>query len=262
MSNYTTSTTNFSDGTVGDANSGAYAQAKEGQTQSLIMGATAATLGQRYLSRCGSRNPTACYLGAAAMTAAGLAAVKAMESQGLMNGLGGDGSGQGTQDTSNTATSALTQQLNKLKADLTAQGFSVDENGNITNSSGKTVNGDLSPQSLADAGVSASDAGQIQAGLAEMRKQLKEQTGANSAALVGQTTSSSGFGRVSISSLDDGQKETTAATEAERTGIDRDPAAWSGFFKKFGDGVIGVAQSDLFLMVEKRVEHERNGMGN
>jgi hypothetical protein len=43
--------------------------------------------------------------------------------------------------------------------------------------------------------------------------------------------------------------------------ISRDPAAWDGYYKQYGDSLIGVAQNDIFLMVQKRVEKERKGMG-
>lgn len=263
MSGTTTTTTNYgTEGTVGEENTGAYAQAKEGKTQSIIMAVAAVAVGTSYMMRCGSQNRTACFLGGAAFAAAGLAVGKAAQSQSLMNDLGSNGSTEGITDSTTTVDAALTKDLNKLKADLASQGYTVDDSGNIATPEGSTVNGDLSPQSLAAAGMSAQDAGQLQQGLAAMRKELSNKTGAEAADLVAQPSGSTGYGRVSISSLDGSQKETTAATEAERSGIDRDPAAWAGFFKKFGDGLIGVSHSDIFLMVEKRVDRERDGMGN
>ena len=263
MTGAVTTTTNYgTDGSVGEEDTGAYNQAKSGKTQSIVMGVAAAALGASYMSRCGTFNQTACYLGAAAFAAAGYAASKAMQSQDLMNDLGTSGSSTGTVDTSTVQDAALQKELNKLKADLVSQGYTVDDSGNITTPTGASVNGDLSPASLAAAGVSAKDSSAIQQGLADMRKQLAEKVGAGAGDLVAQPSGSTGYGRVSISSLDGSQKETTTATEAERSGIDRDPAAWSGFFKQFGDGVIGVSHSDIFLMVEKRVDSERTGMGH
>jgi hypothetical protein len=61
----------------------------------------------------------------------------------------------------------------------------------------------------------------------------------------------------------DGDREVASAgVEADRTEVDKDPNKWSGFFTKFGDSQIGVAQSDIFLMVEKRVDSERKIMGH
>jgi hypothetical protein len=262
MSGFTTVTTTTNYASAGDAGSGSYSQAKEGKTQSLIMGAVAVGLGARYMSRCGRSNRTACFLAAAAFSAAGLAAGKAMQSQQVMNSLGNDQRSQGTVDTSNTADTSLMSDLNKLKADLASQGYSVDDSGNITTPEGSTVNGDLSASSLTGAGMSEQDANKLQNDLAEMRKELHSKAGAGGAALVAQSSGSTGYGRVSMASLEGSQNETTTGVEAERTGIDRDPAAWNGFFKKFGDGLIGVSHSDIFLMVEKRVETERTGMGN
>ena len=261
MNGAVTTTTNYADGSVGDEGTGAYNQAKEGQTQAIVMGVAAAALGVSYMARC-NRGNTACYLGAAAFAAAGYAASKASQSQDLMNDLGTSGSSTGTVDASTAQDAALQKELNKLKADLVSQGFTVDDSGNITTPTGTSVNGDLSPASLAAAGMSAQESNAIQQGLADMRKQLAEKVGAGAGDLVAQPSGSTGYGRVSISSLDGSQKETTSATEAERSGIDRDPAAWGGFFKQFGDGVIGVSHSDIFLMVEKRVDSERNGMGH
>ncbi len=263
MTGAVTTTTNYgTDGSVGEENTGAYNQAESGKTQSIVMGVAAAALGTSYMMRCGTHNRTACYLGAAAFAAAGYAASKAMQSQDLMNDLGSSGSSTGTVDTSTVQDAALQKELNKLKADLVSQGYTVDDSGNITTPTGASVNGDLSPASLAAAGVSGKESSAIQQGLADMRKQLAEKVGAGAGDLVAQPSGSTGYGRVSISSLDGSQKETTAATEAERSGIDRDPAAWGGFFKQFGDGVIGVSHSDIFLMVEKRVDRERTGMGH
>jgi hypothetical protein len=271
MNGAVTSTTNYgTDGTVGQQGTGAYTQAKKGKTQAIVMGVAAAALGTSYMIRCASSNRTACFLAAAAFTAAGYAASKAMQSQKLMNDLGTSGSTTGTVDTSTVQEAALQRELTKLKADLVRQGYTVDDTGNITTPSGTSVNGDLSPVSLAAAGVSGQESSAIQQGLEDMRKQLAEKAGAEAGIgagigagdLVAQPSGSTGYGRVSISSLDGNQKETTSATEAERTGIDRDPAAWGGFFKQFGDGVIGVSHSDIFLMVEKRVDRERTGMGH
>jgi hypothetical protein len=50
--------------------------------------------------------------------------------------------------------------------------------------------------------------------------------------------------------------------KSEKVSIDRDPAAWGGYFKQHGDSLIGVSQSDIFLMVHNRVQIERKAMGH
>lgn len=263
MSGFTTVTTTTNYAAAGDAGSGAYTKAKEGKTQSLIMAAAAGVIAAQKWSQCSWRhNPRPCYLAIAATTAGALALGKAADSQQVMDSLGNDQRSQGTVDTSNTADTSLMSDLNKLKADMASQGFTVDDSGNIKTPDGSTVNGDLSASSLTAAGMSAQDANALQKDLEQMRKELQKKVGADGAALIAQPSGSTGYGRVSIASLDGSQNETTNGAEAERTGIDRDPAAWNGFFKKFGDGLIGVSHSDIFLMVEKRVETERTGMGN
>ena len=130
MTGAVTTTTNYgTDGSVGEEDTGAYNQANSGKTQSIVMGVAAAALGASYMSRCGTFNQTACYLGAAAFAAAGYAASKAMQSQDLMNDLGTSGSSTGTVDTSTVQDAALQKELNKLKADLVSQGYTVDDSG-------------------------------------------------------------------------------------------------------------------------------------
>lgn len=262
MSGATTVTTTTNYGSAGGAGSGAYSQAADAKKQSNIMMIAAAGLGVAFASRCGPHNHMSCVLAAAAFSAAGLAAQKKQQASSLMNSLGNSGQEQGTVDTSSEDT-AVASNLNKIKADLASNGFSVDGNGNITMPNGSTVNGDLSAQSLSGAGMSSADVDQVQKNLEAMRKELRDKAGADGASLLARDSGSTGYGRISISSLDgNSEKETTAQSEAERSSIDRDPASWAGFYKKFGDGLIGVSQSDIFLMVEKRVEKERTGMGN
>lgn len=259
MSGATTTTVTTNYGSAGAADSGAYSQAEEAKNQSNLMMIAAAGLGTMYASRCGSRNPRACMLAAAAFSAAGLANQKSQQASGLMSSLGNGGQSDGTVDSAGINSTVATS-LNKIKADLASNGFAVDESGNITMPNGSTVGGDLSEQSLKNAGMDASEANQLQKDLEAMRKEMRDKTGAEGAALLARDSGSTGYGRISISSLDGNEKEMTAQLEAERSGIDRDPASWTGFYKKFGDGLIGVSQSDIFLMVEKRVEKESLGM--
>lgn len=258
VANTVTTTTNFV--SAGAENSGAYAQAAEAQSQSTIMMVAATGLAATYAARCGRSNRTACFLSMAAATAAGLAAGKASQAGGLMNSLGGSGQSEAQPDRSTTADASVLANLNKIKADLADSGYTSDGNGNITMPGGSTVNSDLSEQSLKAAGLSDAEAASIQNELQAMRKDLRNKAGSGGDSLLASSSGSSGYGRVSISSLDGSDKEISAT--AERTDIDssRDPASWGGFYKKFGDSVIGVDKSDIFLMVEKRVEKERTGM--
>ncbi len=259
MSGATTTTVTTNYGSAGAADSGAYSQAEEARNQSNLMMVAAAGLGTMYASRCGSRNPRACMLAAAAFSAAGVANQKSQQASGLMNSLGNGGQSDGSVDSAGVNTTVASN-LNKIKADLASNGYAVDESGNITMPNGSTVGGDLSEQSLKNAGMDGADANQLQKDLEAMRKEMRDKSGAAGAALLARDSGSTGYGRISISSLDGSDKEMTEQQEAERSGIDRDPASWTGFYKKFGDGLIGVSQSDIFLMVEKRVEKESMGM--
>jgi hypothetical protein len=264
MAGAVTKTTNYgTEGTVGQEGTGAYTQAKAGKEAATAMAVVAGGFAVYYGSKCGLFNEPACLAAMAAGAAAAYALLRESQSQVVMSSLGNDGSTEGTEDTTTAADSPLVKSLNKVKADLVTQGYSVDDNGNIKMPNGSTVDADLNPQSLSAAGMSSQDISRLQNDLANMRKEMNQKAGAGAGDVVAQSVGSTGYGRVSISSLDrNAGKEATAAPEAERTGIDRDPAAWDGFFKKHGDGVIGVAHSDIFLMVEKRVDRERTGMGH
>lgn len=258
IANTTTTTTNFV--SAGEANSGTYEKAAQAQNTSMITTAVATAAAAQNWARCGRRSPTPCIIAAALTVTAGLAMQAAGQAGSLMNSLGGSGQAEGQVDRSTTADASVLANLNKIKAGLEDMGYSADENGNIKLPSGSTVNSDLSEQSLKSAGLTEAEAAAVQNQLQALKKDLRDKAGAGTDSLLASGSGSSGYGRVSISSLDGSDKEVSAV--AERTDIDssRDPASWGGFYKRFGDSVIGIDKSDIFLMVEKRVEKERTGM--
>ena len=255
---------------LGSSNTGAYTQAAEGRNQSTMMMMSALAMGASFSGQCGSFNQTACMLAGAAFAAASLAGQGRSASTQVMRDLGADDAmiAASENDGVHVSDTSLQSQLDSGLSSLAQNGYSVDSQGNITLPSGSSVNGDLSAQSMKAAGMSSGDIGSVQAGLDRMKKELNEKNqksgGDNNAGdLLAAGRGSTGYNRVSISSLDkDGSGNGTGSVEAERKGIDRDPSAWQGFYKQFGDSVIGVAHSDIFLMVEKRVERERLTMGH
>lgn len=255
---------------VGASNSGSYTQAANGRNQSTMMMVTALSMGASYASQCGHHNGRACMLAVAAFAAAGLANQGRNASTQVMRELGADDNMIANSETDGVRVSdtSLQKQLEDGLSTLAKNGYALDSQGNITLPNGSSVNGDLNAQSLKAAGMSNGDIGSIQAGLESMKKAMDEkskQTGGEGSGgdLLASSQGSTGYNRVSISSLDkDGDGKTSQGVEAERKGIDRDPSAWQGFYKQFGDSVIGVAHSDIFLMVEKRFERERQTMGH
>jgi hypothetical protein len=251
----------------GEAGSGAYSKAREAQNKANSTASAAADAAIGFWGICATRRGDwACPVAAVLTKASQNASNKAGEAGTFMRSIGADGSTQGSAGGGSAppVDRELQSKINKLKADLANRGYNTDVSGNVTLPNGSTVDGDLNQQSLLASGMSQAEADQIAQGLAQAKQKLQDQLGkegADSNGLLAKSNSS-GFGRVSIASLDGSEKETAKATEAERTGIDRDPAAWEGFYKKFGNSVIGVSHSDIFLMVEKRVEKERQGMGN
>ncbi len=254
---------------LGTENSGAYTQASNGRNQSTMMMVGALGMGATFASQCGPHNGTACMLAGAAFAAAGLAGQGRSASTQVMRDLGADDSmiAASEQDGVRVSDTTLQTQLSEGLSSLAKNGYMLDSQGNITLPNGSSVNGDMNPQSMAAAGMSAGDISSVQSGIDRMKKELDEKSkkmggDGNGGDLLAAGQGSTGYNRVSISSLDKSNTGASTNVEAERQGIDRDPSAWQGFYKQFGDSVIGVAHSDIFLMVEKRVERERLTMGH
>ena len=255
-------------------NSGAYTQATSGRNQSTSTMMTALGMGASFAAQCGTFNKPACVLAGAAFAAASLAGQARSGATQVMRELGADDAmiAASEQDGVRVTDTSLQSQLNQGLADLSKNGYALDSQGNITLPNGSSVNGDLSAQSMTAAGMGSGDINSVQAGLDRMKKELDEKSkkmgedgsgNGSGGDLLAASQGSTGYNRVSISSLDkDGSSGANGNVDAERKGIDRDPSAWQGFYKQFGDSVIGVAHSDIFLMVEKRVERERIAMGH
>lgn len=265
MSGFTSTTTSTLGTGLGDAGTGAYlqAQAAKQQAQSTMMMGLA--LGAMFLSQCGPRNPAACMLGAAALAAAAMAAGKKAQAQNLMNtlGTGQDSSTGPTTTTTTDSTDTSGQQLTDLTSDLAKKGYKYGADGSITTPSGSVVAGDLNEKSVADAGFSSADNSSIQSGLDKMRKDMTSALKNADGAAEGESsaeTANALSGAYGGDGTPSGSGSGRGLATASKT-LDKNPEAWDGYYKQFGDSLIGVGNADIFLMVEKRVENERKLMG-
>ncbi len=262
MSGNTTTTTMF--GSAGAAGSGAYAQAQEAKNQANNTMMLAMAMAAMFAMQCGPRNPTACMLAAAAAAAAMMANSKKNQAQQLMNTLGN--SGATTSTTDGSTDNANSAELDKVRDSLARKGYKINDDGSFVAPNGATVDSGMSDQSLANAGLNQSDINGVRSGLDKMKKDIKDklanQEGDVSGASlgIGDTAMSGAYGSKGGTTSETGKGNPSAG--ADRMGLDRNPAAWDGFYSQYGDSLLGVAQSDIFLMVEKRVEKERVGMGH
>lgn len=261
-------TTNTSGATFGAGNSGAYQQAqqaKDESSQKQMMGIAIAAVN---MAMCGPHNPMACVMAAAGIALAALAGGKKKQAQQLQNQLGTAGTGTGTSPHGTTTASStsgspteLDGRLSELRSKLSEKGFTVDDDGNITNSKGQSANAmNLNTSSLKGLGLNSKDAGNF---ANEFDKQAKE-AGKNLPVKIASTDGGSGGGsggRGGGSSVGATQEVIANNAKAERISLDRNPAAWAGFYKQMGDSLVGVAQSDIFLMIQNRMEVERKPMG-
>lgn len=262
VSGLTTTTTTTNYGSAGTAGTGAYTQAQAAKNQANNTMMLAFAMAAMMAAMCNPpHNIVPCILAPLAALAGVMAGQKKDQAQNVMNSLGSTDSTNGTKDTSRTTdgTATANAELAKIKADLAKKGYAMNADGSTTLPNGKTVASDLNPQSLQAAGLSASDIGKVQSEIDKMKKEFNNNTSG-----AGETSvaSADGFGgRVRID--DDGSRDMrkTASVEADRTDVDKDSPNLTGLFKQFGDSQIGVAQSDIFLMVEKRVDKERKIMG-
>ncbi|MCB9072451.1 MAG: hypothetical protein H6623_02425 [Bdellovibrionaceae bacterium] len=266
VSGMTTTTTTTNYGSAGAGGSGAYNQAQNAKNKASDTKAAAMAMAAAMMAAC--RPPyviVPCILAPLAMMAAQTAGSKENDAQNVMNSLGVGGSTSGTTaDTKGTTDSAqMNAELARIKADLAKKGVIANADGSTTLPNGQTVASNLNDQSLKAAGLSNSDINNLKSTLANMKKDLN---GSKSATPELNTASVAGGydgGRVRIDSEGDisGDTRKTASVDPERTQVDKDASKWQGFFTQFGDSQIGVAQSDIFLMIEKRVDQERKVMG-
>ncbi len=259
----TTTTTNY--GSAGSAGSGAYTQAKDAKNQANMTMIAAFAMAAIMAAMCNPpTNVTPCILAPIAAIAGIMAGQKKNEAQKVMDSLGNPETttdstttttdGTGTSDNADTSVAAI-------KADLAKKGYKMNDDGTTTLPNGSTVASDLNAASLQAAGMSGSQISDIQSGLAKMKKDIADKAAEGAA-----TTADAGAGGDQYGGSGGGSGDSNdlsvagSGVEGERTG-NRDPAAWTGFGKQHGDSLIGVAQADIFLMVEKRVESERKPMG-
>jgi len=268
VTGFTETSTQSQFGTTGAAHSCAYAQAQEAKSQANTMMIAALAMAAIMFSQCGPHNQMACVLGAAALGAAAIGMSKKNDAQRLMNDLG---TGQDTvarpEDDENKETDGnvtsdgdVTAMQDKYKT----KGYTVNSDGSVTLPNGNTVAGDFSEQGMLDAGMSKADASGVASGLAKMRDDIGKK-GSEVAGGAGGLSGAS-LERSSLDSMS-GNGETasggvgTSVNGANKVEATRDPASWDGYFKQYGDSLIGVGQNDIFSMVIQRVEKERKMMG-
>lgn len=270
----TTTTTDSNYGAVGNAGSGVYAQAETAKNKANGTMLAALGMGAMLATMCNPPvNVTPCILAPIAVAAGILAGQKKGDAQRLMDSLGTDGSVDGTGGTTDTSvttagtadgTDGTAGTIAKIKADLAKKGYALNEDGSISTPGG-TVAGDLNSQSLQAAGLNSGQISQLNSDLAKLKKDIAEQA-ENGVVVEEQNVAGNGLGGFNggRTKLFGNEQEASVAalSDTDRTPVDRDPAAWTGYSTKFGDSSIGVPQSDIFLMVEKRVEDERKTMGH
>jgi len=263
MSGNTSTQTSYT--ALGGGGSGAYAQASQAKSASTAMAIAAGIMAAAFGSQCGPTNQQACVLAGVAAGAAILGMMKAKQAGDLMNTLGNSQTSSTTTDAANTSTDQASAQVNATRDMLSKQGYKINADGSFTAPNGTAIDSGASSQNLAAAGLSNSDINGVQSGLADMRSQL-----ASKVASVGESTST-GNGVPDPSAMSGaygggpggkgGATSETGKGGASSGDINRDPAAWDGYFKQYGDSLIGVGQNDIFMMVQKRVESERKIMG-
>jgi hypothetical protein len=203
-------------------------------------------------------------LAAAAAAAAAMAASKKNQAQQLANTLGGSGAGSST-TTDSTQDAAQAAELQRIRDQMAAQGYKLNDDGSFTAPNGATVDAGLSESGLAGAGMDGTGIASVKSGIEKMRKDVQDKLnlaskdGAGSGAGAGDGSGgmSGAYGGGGKSTSETGKGNPNANGD-----INRDPAAWDGFYKQYGDSLIGVAQNDIFMMVQKRVETERVKMGH
>lgn len=256
-----TTTTNY--GSAGTAGTGAYSQAQDAKNQANTTMIAAFAMAAMLAAMCNPpHNITPCILAPLAALAGMMAGQKKNEAQKVMDNLGTSGTTDSATTTDSTTTDAENAAtLAKIKDDLAKKGVKMNGDGSTTLPNGATVASDLNNSSLKAAGLSDSQISSLRKDLDKMKKDINNGSGAGGVEYQDVASNAGGYdgGRTAV----DGDREiASAGVEADRTGIDKDNAnKWNGFFKQYGDSQIGVAQSDIFLMVEKRVDSERKIMG-
>jgi len=271
----TTTTTTSNYGSVGTEGTGAYAQAETAKNKANGTMLAAYAMAAVLATMCNPpTNVTPCILSPIAAMAGMMAGQKKGDAQRLMDQLGTSGTSTGTDGTADgSITTAGTADnaddngagaLAKIKADLAKKGYGFNDDGSISTPNG-TIAGDLNSQSLQAAGMNADQMSKLSSDLAKLKKDIAEQA-ENGVAVEEQNIAGSGLdgygGARTKLFADESETSVAVAGDMERTATDRDPAAWTGYSTKYGDSSIGVPMSDIFLMVEKRVQDERKTMGH
>jgi hypothetical protein len=258
----TTTTTNY--GSAGTSGSGAYTQAQNAKNKANGTMIAAFAMAAMLAAMCGPHNITPCILAPIAAMAGMMAGQKKDQAQQVMENLGTSDTTAGTKDTTGTTdgTDQAKVELAKIKADLAKKGYAMNADGSTTLPNGSTVASDLNSKSLQASGLSPEQISSINKEIEKMKKDLGNAEGSDGgAASIATAGYSGGRSRLGGDDYGGGESKNTNTAEADRTSLDRNPAAWQGYSTPFGDSQIGVPLSDLFLMVEKRVESERKVMG-
>ena len=249
---------------------GAYQQAqkaKDDANTKMIMGAAIAAMS---LPGCMAKQVMSCVMMAAGIALAAFAKGKKDEAQDLQNNLGVASTGGSDTPGSTTTTSTSGNdaegsnaegQLNTLRGQLAGAGYTVGADGTITGPNGSQANAfGLSPAALKGMGMSQSDADRFASEFEKRAAEAAKKAPINVASSEG--GGGSGGGSAAGVGGDPSNAPGANTAKSEKTSIDRDPAAWAGYFKQHGDSLIGVSQSDIFLMVHNRVQIERKAMGH
>jgi hypothetical protein len=259
--NTSTNSSNF--GSMDGGLAGIYEQAQQAQNMAMATVAAGTVLAAVGLPQCPRPGgQAACMMGVAGLVAAGLGAMAAGQAGALKDQLGGsetaDPTTTTTTDKATTTDSptAIQAKVDKLKADYAKAGYKINPDGSVTLPNGKTVDSDMNAASLKAAGFSDADINKIMAG----NDKLKNKNGVGGDGNMSVASADRGNGMMP-GAVGSGPGTAGAGSAIESANVNRDPAAWNGFYKQFGDSVIGVSQSDIFLLIEKRVEQERKVMG-
>lgn len=260
----TTTTTTVTEGMSSGANledlAGAYEKAMAAQQAAMASAAIGAAFAAMGLPQCGQPGGAAgCMLGVAGLGLLGIGLSTAAGAQIPMDQIYGGDSGSST-TTTDTGSTVDQAKLDELKAGYAKAGYTVNGDGSISLPNGKTLSGGMTSESLQAAGYSKSEAGQIMNGMRDMQAKIDQKTKDMLAAESAKKKDAEG----AVSGNVNGGLLTASAAggASEKAGLDRNPAAWTGYNKQFGDSSIGVSQADIFMMIENRVAVERKAMGH
>lgn len=257
---------------------GAYNEANNAQNSSNMFAMAGMGIAMMNLPKCGvPGGQAACAVGVAGIGLAALSNAKANEAASVKAALSGvsvqDQPGTGDQAAIDTAN--IGNQLSQLQTDAAQKGISVGADGSVTLPNGESLTpSQMTAEGFQDAfGLSAEDAESAFAEFESAINKAKDSDGGGSGgaasgllaglaedAEAGEDLTETGYtaGLRRKKKRDPASEEGAAIASLD---LGQDDAQWSGVFKKYGTTKVGVKQSDLFRMVENRVNKERKRMG-